>query len=79
MQSIGTKLKRHVKKDLNIRAKKKPRSEHYNLFTQGFRTKDNCFEYTNLEAMVMAQFIIYMNEKVDIEVSRSLSQQHQLQ
>ena len=79
MQSIGTKLKRHVIKDLNIRAKKKPRSEHYNLFTQGFRTKDNCFEYTNLEAMVMAQFIIYMNERVDIEVSRSFSQQHQLQ
>ena len=79
MQSIGTKLKRHVKKDLNIRAKKKPRNEHYNLFTQGFRTRENCYEYTNLEAMVIAQFIAYANERIDIEVSRSFSQQHQLQ
>ena len=78
MQSIGTKLKRHIKKDLNIRAKKKPRNEHYNLFTQGFRTRENCYEYTNLEAMVMAQFIAYTNERVDTEVSRSFSQQHQL-
>ena len=79
IQSMGTKLKRHVKKDLNIRAKKKPRNEHYNLFTQGFRTRENCYEYTNLEAMVMAQFIAYANERIDIEVSRSFSQQHQLQ
>ena len=60
-KNAGTMLKRHRKRSLKIRAKKKLRSEHYNLFTQGFRTKENCFEHTNLEAMVMAQFIVYYN------------------
>ena len=78
-KNAGTTLKRHIKRSLHIRAKKKLRSEHYNLFTQGFRTKENCYEYTNLEAMVMAQFIVHYNAMNDTAVSTSFAQQYQLQ
>ena len=73
------KLKRQIKKDLNIRYKKKLRDEHYNLFTQGLQDTNNCLEYTNLEALVLAQFMENMNNMSEERTKKSFSQQYQLQ
>ena len=54
MKKINIRVKRGMKKELKIPSKKKLREEHYNLFTQGIRTENDCLEYINLECMIMA-------------------------
>ena len=78
MKKINIKVKRGIKKALKIPNKKKLREEHYNLFTQGIRTDSDFFEYTNLEGMIMAIFMIHTNETTDIGNFKSFSQQYQL-
>ena len=44
MKKINMRKKQGIKKELKMRSKKKLREEHYNLFTQGFRTENECLE-----------------------------------
>ena len=79
-QSYATKkmsiqMKRKMKKDIKLRAKKKFREEHYNLYTQGIRTEADCMEYTNLEGMILAMFMVRLNEMTDVDY-KSFSQQY---
>ena len=60
-----------------MRTKKKFREENYNLYTQGIRTKAECTEYTNLEGMISAMFMVRLNEFTDVGY-KSFSQQYQL-
>ena len=76
-KKMNIKMKRKMKKDIKLRTKKKFREEHYNLYTQGIRTESDCMEYTNLEGMILAMFMVKLNEMTDIG-SKSFSQQYQL-
>ena len=77
-KKMNIKMKRKMKKDMKMRTKKKFREEHYNLYTQGIRTEDDCMEYTNLEGMILAMFMVRFNEMTDVENYKSFSQQYQL-
>ena len=77
-KKINIKMKRKMKKDIKLRTKKKFREEHYNLYTQGIRTENDCMEYTNLEGMILAMFMVRFNEMTDVENYKSFSQQYQL-
>ena len=66
MKKINIKVKRGIKKELKIGSKKTLKEEHYNLFTQGIRTENDCLEYTNQEGMIMAIFMIHTNEITEI-------------
>ena len=57
-KKMNIKMKRKMKKDIKLRTKKKFREEHYNLYTQGIRTETDCMEYTNLERMILAMFMV---------------------
>ena len=57
-----------------MRTMKKFREEHYKLYTQGIRIEADCKEYTNLEGMILAMFMVKLNEMTDIG-SKSFSQQ----
>ena len=70
-------MKRKMKKDIKMRTKKKFREEHYNLCTQGIRTEADCTEYTNLEGMILALFMVRFNEFTDVGY-KSFRQQYQL-
>ena len=76
-KKMNIKMKHKMKKDINLRTKKKFREEHYNLYTQGIRTKSDCMENTNLEGMILAMFMVKLNEMTDIGL-KSFSQQYQL-
>ena len=65
-EKMNVKVKRKMKKDIKLRTKKKFREEHYNLYTQGIRTETDCMEYTNLEGMILAMFMVKLNEMTDI-------------
>ena len=51
-----------MKKDIKMRTKKKFIEEHSNLYTQGIRTEADCREYTNLEGIILAMFMVRFNE-----------------
>ena len=70
-------MKPQMKKDIEMRTKKKFREEHYNLYTQGIRTEADCTEYTNLEGMILAMFMVRFHEFADVGY-KSFSQQYQL-
>ena len=70
-------IKRKMKKDIKMRAKKNFQEEHYNLYTQGIRTEADCREYTNLEGIILAISMVKFNEYIDVGY-QSYSQQYQL-
>ena len=75
IKKMNIQMKRKMKKDIKLSAKKKFREEHYNWYTQGIRTEADCMEYTNLEGMILAMFMVRLNEMTDIEY-KSFSQQY---
>ena len=66
MRKMNIEMKRKMKKHIKMRTKKKFREEHYNLYTQGIRTETDCAEYTNLEGMILAMFMVRFNEFTDV-------------
>ena len=77
IRKMNIEMKRKMKKDIKMRTKKKFRKEHYNLYTQGIRTKADCTEYTNLDGMILARFMVRFYEFTDVGY-KSFSQQYQL-
>ena len=77
IRKMNIEMKRKMKKDIKIRTKKKFREEHYSLYTQGTRTEADCTEYTNLEGMILAIFMVRFNEFTHVGY-KSFSQQYQL-